>query len=400
MARQINRLTELKMQRVKPGWHHDGLGLYLRVEGKDRRWWVFRYGAGGKHYRGLGPVHTIGLTEAREKARECRKQLLDGADPIAAGKAQRAAAGNTFGECARAYHEAHRAGWRSAKHAHQWLASLTAHAGALSDMPVAMIDTAAILKALESTWAKRPETTSRVRGRIEAVLDWAKTRGYREGENPARWRGHLENLLPRLSKRTRVKHHAALPYRDVPKFMAALRQREGDDARALEFLILTAARADEACGASWDEIDLAERLWTIPAARMKAERLHRVPLSGAACAILEQTLADRRHGLLFPGLLRGSRALWDLTKELAGRAPTTQGFRSSFRDWTSEETDFAREVAEMALAHGVEEVEGAYRRGDLRNKRRLLMEAWASYCAGASDNQHGNVTPIRGGGHG
>jgi integrase len=420
MARPIGRLTELQVQRAKPGWHNDGGGLYLRVEakrdkdGKDRksRWWVYRYGAGGKRYHGLGPAHTVGLADAREQARRCRQLLLEGADPISAGKARRAAikftAANakTFEECARAYHESHCAGWSNRKHAREWLASLKMHVfPAIGALPVADIDTAAVLRVLEPAWTRIPESASRLRSRIEAVLDWARVHGYRTGENPARWRAHLANVLPARKQVARVQHFAALLYRDIPAFARKLRERDDVEARALQFLLLTAARAGEVCGADWSEIDQYGRegwTWGIAGARMKSRREHRVPLSKAARVVLERTPPDRRHGPIFPNPAGRGRtvtviALWRLTQDLTDGAATTHGLRSSFRDWAGEATAFPREVAEMALAHRVgDDTEQAYLRGDLLRKRRQLMEAWARHCASVPAEKSDNVASIGG----
>jgi integrase len=400
MRRMIGRLTELQVQRAGKGWHNDGGGLYLRIEGRQQRWWVFRYGAGGKHYHGLGPLHTIGLAEARERARQCRKLLLDGADPISAGKARRAAVAleaanaKTFAQCVDAYYDAHCAAWTNHKHAREWKASLKAHVlpelGALS---VAAIDTAQVMRVLESAWTKIPETATRLRSRIESVLDWAKVKGYRDGENPARWRGHLDHLLPARKKVARVRHHPALPYRELPAFMRRLREHEDVEAHALEFIILTAARAGETVAAVWSEIDQADAAgwtWFVPPERMKARREHRIPLSKAARALLERTLRERRRGYLFPNATQRGKAvtviaLWRLTQELTGGTASTHGFRATFRSWAGEQTNFAREVAELALAHRVgDDTELAYLRGDLLKKRRQLMEAWARYCASPS----------------
>jgi integrase len=411
--RLIERLTELQVQRAGRGLHNDGGGLYLRVEDKARRWWVFRYGAQGRRYLGLGPVHTRSLAEARVEARRCRQLLLEGVDPIAAGKAARAAvaletaSSKTFAECVDAYHDAHCASWSNRKHAREWKASLATHVlPEIGALPVAAIGTAEIMRVLEPAWTRIPETASRLRSRIEAVLDWARVHGYRAGENPARWRGHLDHLLPDRKRVARVVHHRALPYRAIPDLVANLRARTGIEPRALEFVLLTAARANEACRADWHEIDLAARIWTVPAARMKNRREHRVPLAPAALAILERTPQERRHGPVFPnGTRRGKTvtviALWRLAQELSGGATTVHGLRSSFRDWAGEQTSFAREIIELALAHVVGgDTELAYRRGDMLEKRRPLMNAWASYCTGTPAQASGNVTPIGGRAHG
>jgi integrase len=402
----IGQLNDLKVRRAKRGWHNDGGGLYLRVEDQERKWWVFRYGAGGKRYHGLGPTHTLSLAEAREQARACRQLLLRGEDPIAVGKARRAAmvlaAANTktFSECVEPYHQAHRAGWSSERHATEWKKSLDTHVlPQIGGLPVASIDTAQVLRVLEPIWTKIPETASRLRGRLEAVLDWAKVHGYRDGENPARWRGHLDHLLPAHKKLARRRHHPAMHYRHVPEFMRELRQRDDPEARALEFIILTCARECELVGADWQEIDRdggGGAVWVVPAERMKARREHRVPLSSAARTLLEKTPREGRRGVIFTG--RRGQALsghliWRFLRELVDFA-TVHGFRSSFRDWAAEQTNFPREVAEMALAHKVgDDTELAYRRGDLIHKRRQLMEAWARYCA-STPAKTGQVTAI------
>jgi integrase len=299
----MGKLTALSVsQAKKPGYYADGNGLYLSVKGNSKSW-VFRFRDRGRlREMGLGALHTIGLARAREKARECREMRLDGKDPIAVRRADRQRQQNvlTFKECAERYIAVHKAGWRNAKHAKQWPATLSDYVyPVVGSLPVDAIDTGLVMRALSPIWTTKPETASRVRGRIESILDWAKAHGYRDGENPARWRGHLENLLPKKTKVRRVEHHAALPYAELPRFMAELRQQEGVAARALEFLILTAARTGEVVGAEWSEIDFKARLWTVPGSRMKAGREHRVPLSEPALAILEAcrsatTVPDRQ----------------------------------------------------------------------------------------------------------
>jgi integrase len=408
MARRLGRLTEVQVRRLGKGWHNDGGGLYLHIELKHQRYWVFRYGAGGKRYHGLGPLHTIGLAEAREQARKCRQLLLQGLDPITIGKAARAAVKlteantRTFQQCAEAYHAAHCASWSNQKHAREWLASLATHAfPAIGGLPVAAVDTSEVLRVLEPAWIAIPETASRLRHRIEAVLDWAKVRGHRSGENPARWRGHLDHILPGRKKLASVKHHAALPYRELSDFMPRLRVRDEIEARALEFVILTVVRAGELVGANWSEIAIEPGdvwTWTIPASRMKMRRKHRVPLSEAARAALEQGATGRRQGPIFPGVT-GHR-LWKFLRALTADA-TVHGFRSTFRDWAAEQTTTPREIAEMALAHRVgDDTEEAYRRTDLLNKRRALMEAWGSFCTGPAMPTADNITAIGGHVHG
>jgi integrase len=265
-------------------------------------------------------------------------------------------------------------------------------------LPVAAIDTGHVLRVLEPVWSKISETASRLRSRLEAVLDWAKARGFREGENPARWRGHLDHLLPALKKAARVRHHAALHYRHIPLLLEKLRHCDGAETRALEFLILTAARAGEACNAVWDEIDVVDQVWGVPAARMKSGKEHRVPISHAARMVLERTPPDQREGWIFPGARAGRPvsviSLWRLARGLTGGATTVHGLRSSFRDWCADQTNFPREIAEQALAHVVgSDVEQAYRRSDLLQKRRQLMEAWGRYCTKAPIPSE--VIPIR-----
>lgn len=396
-------LIALDIERAKePGYYSDGGGLYLLVGPKGAKSWIFRYRAhdptkpGRSRLRdmGLGPVHTIGLAEARDKARECRRLRLDGIDPIEARNAERtkarrnAARATTFKQCAEVYITSHRAGWSNSKHAAQWPSTLETYVyPVFGALPVHAVDVGLVMKALEPIWMAKPETASRVRGRIESVLDWATARGYRQGENPARWRGHLEILLPRKSKVRHVEHHAALPYAEIAVFMAELRLLQGTAARAFEFTILTAARTGQAIGARWSEIDLDRRLWVIPAARMKkADREHRVPLSEPAIAILAEMAHIRESEFVFPGGRAGrplaNKAFFMLLRRMARGDLTVHGFRSTFSDWCSESTNFAAEAREMALAHTVsDKVEAAYRRGDLFEKRRQVMDAWSRYCS-------------------
>jgi integrase len=343
---------------------------------------------------GLGPLHIVGLAEAREKARECRKLRHEGIDPIEARKARHAeqrlaeASAMTFRECAERYIEAHEAGWKNPKHAKQWPSTLGTYVyPVFGSLPVQAIDVGLVMKVLEPIWRTKPETAGRVRARIEAVLDWAKARGYRNGENPAQWRGHLDNLLPARSKVRKVEHHPALPYGEMGDFIARLREQEGIAARALEFLILTASRTGEVIGARWEEFDLEKKVWTVPGDRMKAGKEHRVPLSDHAFAIIEGIKAERvnDHPFVFPGGRQGkalsNMAMLQLLRRMGRGELTTHGFRSTFRDWAAECTHFPAEVAEMALAHTVsDKVEAAYRRGDMVQKRRELMDAWARYC--------------------
>jgi integrase len=307
----------------------------------------------------------------------------------------------TFRQCGEAYIRAHAAGWKNAQHLRQWSVTLAQYVyPTIGDLPVEAIDTALVVKALQPIWTVKPETASRVRGRIELILGMAATGGYRRGDNPARWAGHLENLLPRKTDVHRVEHHIALRYAEIGAFMSELRQRQGVASRALEFLILTAARTGEVVGAKWGEIDDAEGLWTVPAARMKAGKEHRVPLSEAALAIIDEMKKKRDGDFVFPGLNPGRPlsdiALLALLRRMGHGKITTHGFRSSFRDWCAEQTNFPAEVAEMALGHAVsDKVEASYRRGNLLRKRRQLTDAWARYCATPSTLAEGKVVPIR-----
>jgi integrase len=414
--------------------HPDGGGLYLRVteakEGTLNRYWLFRYKQRGirkDRQLGIGPLDTVTLAVARAVARECRERLLAGLDPVEQRHAQRVATAladaktmMTFDTCRDAYIAAHRAGWRNAKHAAQWTATLDTYAKpVIGALPVATIDTGLVLKVLEPIWATKSETASRVRGRIEVILDWAKVRGYRDGENPARWRGHLDKLLPAKSKVHKVEHHAALPYGRIGAFMNDLCLREGTAAKSLRFTILTAARTDEAISMRWDEIDTAAKLWTVPPERMKGKREHRVPLSEPALAILREMIPAGHESIgrkyVFPGAKPGrplsNMAMLELVRRMnaerevvglprwkdpkqGGRDVVPNGFRSTFRDWAAERTNFPREVAEAALAHiDGDETERAYQRGDLFDELRRLMTAWSEYCAKLP--AAGEVVPLR-----
>jgi integrase len=398
MARAIERLTALKIEKTtKPGMYADGGGLYLRVTPKGARNWVLRYMLDRRsRWMGLGSLALYGLADARARALDARRKRHDGIDPIEARRAERArkrleaAKAVTFKQCAESYIASHKAGWRNEKHKYQWTATLTAFAyPIIGALPVQEVDTSLVLKVLESIWTTKAETASRVRQRIESILDYAKVRGYRDGENPARWRGHLDKLLPARSKVRDVEHLAALPYAALPSFLANLRTREAVAARALEFLILTAGRTGEVIGARWNEIDLPDKIWTVPAARMKAHREHRVPLSPRALAILGE-MQKLRNGdvddaYVFPGP-KASRPLSNmaflmLLRRMEVDYMTVHGFRATFKTWASERTSSQNEIAEAALAHIIgDKVEQAYRRGDLFDKRRKLMDAWATFC--------------------
>ncbi len=407
MAKQVEKLTaDFVVEASKPGFYGDGLGLYLQVSVWGTKSWVLRYTRHQKaHTLGLGPTHTISLLEARKRARKARQQLQDGVDPIAA-KREAAAAEKlktarmmTFQQCAEAYIKAHKAGWKNPKHADQWGATLETYAyPVIGKLDVASVDTALVMKLLEPIWTEKNETASRVRGRIENVLDWAGARGYRQGDNPARWRGLLDKLLPKPTKVQKVSHHAALPYQQIGAFVADLRRRQGLSALCMEFTILTCARTGEAIGARWSEIDLENAVWMVPPERMKAEKEHRVPLTARALEILRE-LKPLNGEFVFPGPKpekpMSNMGMLQLLKRMDRPDLTVHGFRSTFRDWAAEQTNFPSEMAEMALAHTVNnKVEAAYRRGDMFEKRRKMAEAWAKYCATLP--AQGEVVPIRG----
>jgi integrase len=407
MARSLNRLSARRVSTEKrQGLHADGGGLYLQVSRWGTKSWLFRFTLKGRSRQmGLGSLDTVSLSEARQKAERCRKLLQDGRDPIEArdaNRAQRAATANTtFQGLAERFIAAHEAGWRNPKHRQQWRNTLATYAyPVLGERSVNKINTDMVLEVLQPIWTAKPETAMRLRQRIEKVLDYAKARELREGENPARWRGHLENLLPERRKVAAVKHHAALPWPKMPAFMAELRTREGVAARGLEFTILTAARTNEVMGANWEEIDLAERVWTVPADRIKARREHRVPLSPPAMEILEEMRAFGADGYVFPGQRRGqplsSMAFLQLLRRMKRDDLTAHGFRSTFRTWASEATGYPHEVCEAALAHAISNaVERAYRRGDLFRKRRQMMDDWANFCAQPAPKTEGEIIPLR-----
>jgi integrase len=409
-GRRVGKLTVSSIDKlVKPGLYGDGGNLYLKIGESGSRSWVVRFKIDGKSRKlGLGPLSLIGLDLAREKAINACRQLLDGHDPIALKHAAKAAARladaktQTFDACAAAYIEAHRAGWKSDKHAAQWSATLKAHASPIfGHLAVQDIDTGLVMRALTPLWTKLPETAVRLRGRIESVLSFAEVHGYRtEGKNPAAWRGHLDQLLPARSRVQKVRHHPALPYDQLPDFIVALHGQYGVAALALEFAILTATRTGEVIGATWPEIDLANKMWVIPESRMKAGREHRIPLSDRTIEILEDIKTAKHGTFIFPGLKRGkplsNMAMLLLLRRMQRSDLTTHGFRSSFRDWCAERTNFPGEVAELALAHAVgNKVEAAYRRRDMFDKRRRLMDEWASYCASPPTDAADNVVPIR-----
>ena len=412
MAQTINKLTATKVAQIsRPGRYCDGAGLYLQVtqssSGRISKSWIFLFRRDGRNREmGLGPIATFGLADAREKAKHCRQQLYDGIDPIDARHAAKAhakleaAKAVTFRICAERYIAAHRASWRNEKHAKQWDATLETYAyPIIGDLPVQSVDVGLVLEVLEPIWSKKAETAGRVRGRIEVILDWARVRGFRVGDNPARWRGHLDKLLPSRSKVRKIQHHKALPFAELPDFMAKLRREEGVAARALEFLILTAARTSEVLHAKPEEIK--DDVWIIPEERMKAGKEHRVPLSAASLSVVDMMRRQKASAVVFPGWSKtkskplSNMALLNLLVRMGYPELTAHGFRSTFKDWAAECTDFPGEVTEMALAHTIEnKVEAAYRRGDLFNKRAALMTAWANYCE--KKQPTGEVIPLRG----
>lgn len=393
MPKKAKELSALAVSRLRGDGRYavgGADGLHLRIVG-DSRAWVLRIKVQDRRSDiGLGPYPEIGIADAREAARDYRKKVRGGIDPLHEKQLARAEARveraklKTFKECAKAYIEAHKAGWKNDKHSKQWTATLEAYAYPLiGDLAVSAINTALVLKVLQQDvggkgegpqlWASKTETATRLRGRIESILDWAKVSGLRDGENPARWRGHLDKLLPARAKVQRVQHHAALPYGEIGAFMAELRTRSGISVRALEFAILTAARSGEVRGALWSEIDLKGRTWTIPADRMKAGKEHRVPLSDDALALLSKLPRVKDINYVFPAPQGGQLSDMALTALLRGdsRKLTQHGFRSTFRDWAGETTAYPREVIEHALAHQLKDkAEAAYQRGDLLGAQR------------------------------
>ena len=402
-------LTAKKVERLKiPGRYPDGHNLYLQVGETGGKSWLFRFERDGRErWHGLGAAYTFSLKEARERARAARQLLADGIDPIDHRKAERSklAAAKAklliFREATEAYFDQHEGKWKSAKHRAQFTSTLRQYAyPVLGNMAVGEIDTPAVLRAIEPHWLTKAETMSRVRGRIEAVLDWCTVRGYRTGDNPARWKNHLAEVLPARGQVAKVNHHAALAYAAVPAFMAELRKREGVAARALEFTILCAARTGEVIGAQWpSEIDLKARTWTVPAGRMKkGGKEHRVALSERAVELLRKLPTEDGNDFVFLGSRTGtglsSMAMPQVLQRMGRGDITVHGFRSSFRDWCSETTNFPNHVVEMALAHTIPNaVEAAYRRGDLLAKRRQMAEAWSKYCT--SPPPAGAVLPMR-----
>jgi integrase len=419
LALSAKRIARL---RRRPGRHGDGHGLYLQVTAAGVASWLFRWerrGADGKRRErcmGLGPLHTVSLEEARTAARQARQQLLNGIDPLfskheaRAAQAVAAALHCTFAQAAQSYFDQHQNTWRNPKHVKQFISTLQQYAfPMLGALPVAAIDTGLVLRVLEQKvpegrgypagrfFEARPKTADRVRGRIERVLDWATVRGHRNGDNPAR-KLLIGKALPKTAAIAKPQHHPALPYDELPAFMAALAQRQGTAARALEFCILTAARTGEVIGATWDEIDLPNKLWTVPADRIKGGKEHKVPLSAPALALLTALPREQGNPFVFIGPRRGlsDMALFAVLQRMGRDSITVHGFRSTFRDWAAERTNYPNHVAEMALAHVVgNAVERAYRRGELLSKRERLMADWARYCM--QPPVRGTVTPLRAG---
>jgi integrase len=396
----MGRLHKLNVSKVgslkEPGLYSDGGCLHLRVAPGGSKQWVFRYSLGHRtRDYGVGPYPTLSLAEARDRAHALRKLLLDKIDPIEHRRQQRATAQVgatkhiTFDAAAKAYIAEHERSWRSVRTHSEWVNTLAAYASPVfGKLPVSAIDTSLIVRALKPLWIERQTVGQRLRGRIESILDWATAMGYRVGDNPARLNGHLAHLLPQQTHR--VEHHSAMPYSDVPGLMRELSTLTAVAAPALQFVILTAARAGEVVGMTWDEVDLDKREWTVPANRMKAHRPHQVPLSDAAMALLERQAAVRHSPFVFPGRV-GRLSVSALLDVVQPRGVTVHGFRSSFRDWCAERTSAPREICEMALAHNVgSAVERAYQRSKLFEKRAELMEGWGRYCSGI-----GAVVPLR-----
>lgn len=403
MGRAVKKLSARTVTTLsKPGRHSDGDGLYLVIDPSGARRWLYLFRWQGKlKEMGLGGVSTVSLADARDKAAEARKLVRAGVNPIEAKREAEAAveAGKTFGQCADELVEDIKDGFRNEKHKWQWSHTLKTYAASLRPIPIDAVSTEHVLDVLKPLWSTKQETASRLRGRIERVLDAAKAKGNRTGDNPARWRGHLDHLLPRRQKLQRG-HHPAMPYADVPAFIADLRMRDATAAAALEFTVLCASRSGEVLGATWGEFDRKAKVWTIPGKRMKAGLEHRVPLTDRALAILEAAEKVKQNEYVFPGARKGkplsNMAMAVLLKKrMKHESLTVHGFRSSFRDWAGESTAFPREVAEAALAHIVgDETERAYRRDDALEKRRKLIEAWAKFIGTAKARPTNNVTPI------
>lgn len=385
MGLGIYRLSSAQVKAaVKAGRYSDGGGLYLNISRAGSKSWAFIWTQNKKRREmGLGPFREVSLQKAREKAENCRRQVRDGLDPI---QERKKLDEPNFLDCALLLLEAKEKGWKHPKHKQQWRMTLMVYAKPLHPIKVSQITTQDVLAILAPIWMEKSETASRLRGRIEAVLDYAKAMGWRTGENPALWRGNLKSLLPELKRSKRVKHHPAMSFDELPEFMKLLKQREAMAARLLEFIILTASRSNEARGAKWDEIDFAQKTWTVPAERMKMGKEHVVPLSNRAVEIVSDLFGLRVNEYIFPNPSKlkpfsenGTRALLHRMKR---PDVTTHGFRSTFRDWAGDCTHVQREVIEAALAHRIKDgVEAAYRRSTALEKRRKLMESWSDYCS-------------------
>lgn len=399
----IHKLNARKVATAAPGKHEDGGGLRLVVSKAGARKWVLRFTLHGKRREmGLGSYPVVGLSEARRKAVEHLRQASQGIDPVAARRAKQEAI-PTFTTAAARYIRTQRRGWKNRKHARQWVATLKTYARpVIGDKLVSEIGTEDVLAVLSLIWTVKPETAKRVQGRVENVMDYAAARKWRDPLNPARWRGHLDKLLPKPSRVRTVSHHPAMPHTMIAEFMGELDNMRSVSALALRFLILTATRTGEVLKAQWSEIDLERRTWTIPAERMKARREHRVPLSEPALAVLRSVPRIEGNEFVFPGARHGkplsSMALLQLMRGMGYGVNGTRsdyvphGFRSTFRDWAGEVSSFPRDVCEMALAHTIpDKVEAAYRRGDLFKKRALMMQAWADYATRSG----AEVTQIR-----
>jgi integrase len=399
MARRVRVLTaKLVEKSATPGYYFDGAGLYLQIAKGGSKSWILRYVMDGKaREMGLGSYVTFSLAEARERAIAQRKLIADGVDPIAARRAGaldiRLKATNTitFDKAAAEYIEANQAAWRNSKHRDQWRNTLNTYASpVIGCIPVGTVTTPLVLKILQPIWTSKTETATRVRGRIEKVLDWAKVQGYRTGDNPAVWRGHLSEALPKPSRVAEAGHHAALPWSEVGQFMTSLRAMAGTASLATQLIILTATRTSEVIEATWSEFNLDAGLWVIPKERMKGFREHRVPLSAQALAVLGKVKASTKSSeFVFPSITPdrpiSNMACLAVLKRMGRSDLTVHGFRSTFRDWTAEATSYPRDVCEMALAHAIEDkAEAAYRRGDLLKKRAELMVDWANFCDIAS----------------
>lgn len=390
----IHRLTNLQIRKTtKIGRVADGGGLYLQVSKWGSKSWIFRFSLHGKNrHMGLGSLNDLSLAEAREWAAKNRGLLKRGIDPIDQRDQRRCdhlkqnAPNLNFRECAEAFIAAHESQWKNHTHRQQWRRTLELYAyPSLGETEIDKVTVSQVLSVLEPIWSEKTETASRLRGRIETVLNWAAARGYREGDNPARWRGHLDKILPKRSKASRVVHHASLPYQEISSFIEALRHSDDQPAKALEFLILTAARTSEVLNATWGEIDLSKRMWVVPAIRMKNGRQHRVPLSEPALQLLGGLPANRSSQFIFESAVTGRQLSNMSMLQWVKRSPfsgiTVHGFRSTFRDWVAEQTDYPREVAEYALAHSLSDrTEAAYQRSDLFVRRVNLMEDWARHC--------------------